>query len=130
MSERERAARKVQQRNKDSVGWGAVWKRRVFGPGQRWTGAGRGPESVQKASRLNDAAVEPTLTASDWGHAWMAAPDAVRAAVDEHRPPPELSVAPRALIDRVTTVSGELLRLLEEGQPLVPAQIGTRDRHA
>jgi indolepyruvate ferredoxin oxidoreductase len=78
-------------------------------------------EAFEKAVRLNGAAVEKNLAAFAWGRACVAAPEAVEAALaPPERPRPELSVAERALVDRVAE-GGELRRLLELRVPELAA---------
>jgi indolepyruvate ferredoxin oxidoreductase len=82
--------------------------------------------ALEQAIRLNGAAVEKNLAAFGWGRAWVAAPEAVEAAVREPEPPaPSLSPAALELIERVeggpelpphgqpVARGGELRRLLD-----------------
>jgi indolepyruvate ferredoxin oxidoreductase len=70
-------------------------------------------EAIERAIRLNGAAVERNLAAFAWGRAWVAAPEKVEAALaPPEKPRPELSDAERALVDGVAT-GGELRRLVE-----------------
>jgi indolepyruvate ferredoxin oxidoreductase len=72
--------------------------------------------SIERAIRLNGAAVETNLTAFQWGRAWVAARDQVEAALRQAAPPaPEpapLPPAARRLI-KASHATGELRRLLE-----------------
>ncbi|HZQ37328.1 MAG TPA: DUF6537 domain-containing protein, partial [Dehalococcoidia bacterium] len=72
--------------------------------------------SVERAIRLNGAAVEMNLAAFQWGRAWVAAREQVEAALLQAAPPaPEPAALPpaaRRLIE-ASRASGELRRLLE-----------------
>jgi indolepyruvate ferredoxin oxidoreductase len=72
-------------------------------------------DALREAIRLNGAAVERNLAALDWGRAWVAAQEAVVAALEEGTAPPlpVLSTQAHHLINRVTAGHGELRRLLE-----------------
>jgi indolepyruvate ferredoxin oxidoreductase len=70
-------------------------------------------EAVERAVRLNGAAVDQNLAAFAWGRACVAAPDAVEAALaPPEKPRPELSDAERTLVDSVAA-GGELRRIVE-----------------
>jgi indolepyruvate ferredoxin oxidoreductase len=78
-------------------------------------------EAIERAVRLNGAAVDKNLAAFAWGRACVAAPDAVEAALAPPAPPrPDLSDAERELVDRVAE-GGELRRLLERRVPELAA---------
>ncbi len=81
-------------------------------------------EAIERAIRLNGAAVEKNLAAFAWGRACVAAPDAVEAALAPPEPPkPELSEAERALVDGVAE-GGELRRIVELRVPELVAYQG------
>ncbi|HEX7292724.1 MAG TPA: DUF6537 domain-containing protein, partial [Conexibacter sp.] len=78
--------------------------------------------ALEEAFRLNGVAVERNLAALAWGRAWVAAPDAVRAALDGGAgpdpqdgrvPAPTLDAHARRLVERAAPADGELRRLLE-----------------
>jgi indolepyruvate ferredoxin oxidoreductase len=78
-------------------------------------------EAIERAVRLNGAAVDKNLAAFAWGRACVAAPEAVETALaPPERPLPELSDAERALVDRVAD-GGELRRLLDLRVPELTA---------
>jgi indolepyruvate ferredoxin oxidoreductase len=83
--------------------------------------------AIERAIRLNGAAVETNLEAFGWGRACVAAPDAVERAT---RPPvapapPPLDERMRALVDALAPEDGELRRLLERR---VPELVGYQSR--
>jgi indolepyruvate ferredoxin oxidoreductase len=74
-------------------------------------------EAIERAIRLNGAAVEKNLAAFAWGRACVAAPDAVEALTRADDPPaPELTERQRELVDAAAT-GGEVHRLLEVRVP-------------
>jgi indolepyruvate ferredoxin oxidoreductase len=82
-------------------------------------------EAIERAIRLNGAAVENNLAAFAWGRALVAAPDAIEAATrptESVAPAPEPSERELELIDAVAPEEGsELRRLLELRVPELAA---------
>jgi indolepyruvate ferredoxin oxidoreductase len=99
----------------NTIALGAAWQRGLLPV----SGA-----AIERAIRLNGAAVDKNLAAFAWGRACVAAPEAVEAALaPPERPKPELSAAERALVDGVAE-GGELRRLLELRVPELVAYQG------
>jgi indolepyruvate ferredoxin oxidoreductase len=73
--------------------------------------------AIERAIELNGTAVETNLAAFRWGRAWIADPNAVRAALAPHGiEPAEPDAGAAAIVDRVGA-EGELRRLLEVRVP-------------
>lgn len=86
--------------------------------------------ALEEAFRLNGAGVERNLAALAWGRAWVAAPEAVTAALGdraEQAAAIELAPSARTLVDRLAPEAGsELRRLLEIRVPDLIGWGGTR----
>jgi indolepyruvate ferredoxin oxidoreductase len=83
-------------------------------------------DALRQAITLNGTAVETNLAALEWGRAWVAAPEAVAAAMVVGDDVAPLSDADAALVDGVTTRDGALRRLLEVRVPELAAWGGRR----
>ena len=74
-------------------------------------------EALEAALRLNGVAVDANLAALAWGRASVAAPELVRAAIDEQPAIPPLSDRALRFVDRIAPQAGELRRLAEVRVP-------------